>query len=44
MRLIACVVLPTYNEYRPHTSLGNQTPEQFESEWHLSRTPKEGIF
>ena len=33
-----------YNEHRPHTSLGNRTPEQFESEWQLSRTPKEGIF
>lgn len=33
-----------YNEHRPHTSLGNQTPGQFESEWQLSRTPKEGIF
>jgi putative transposase len=33
-----------YNEQRPHTSLGNQTPEQFESEWQLSSTPKEGIF
>jgi len=32
-----------YNEHRPHTSLGNKTPEQFESEWQLSRTPKEGI-
>ena len=32
------------NEHRPHTSLGNQTPEQFESEWQLSRTPKKGIF
>jgi len=32
-----------YNELRPHTSLGNKTPEQFESEWQLSRTPKEGI-
>ena len=33
-----------YNEQRPHTSLGNQTPEQFESEWQLSRTAQEGIF
>lgn len=33
-----------YNEQRPHMSLGNQTPGQFESEWQLSRTPKEGIF
>ena len=33
-----------YNEHRPHTSLGNRTPEQFESEWQLSRNPKEGIF
>ena len=33
-----------YNEHRPHTSLGNQTPEQFEAEWHLSRTPKEEFF
>ena len=32
------------NEHRPHTSLGNQTPEQFESEWRLSRTAKEGFF
>jgi putative transposase len=33
-----------YNGNRPHTSLGNQTPEQFEADWHLSRTAKEGIF
>lgn len=33
-----------YNEHRPHTSLGNQTPEQFESEWQLTRTPKEEFF
>lgn len=33
-----------YNAHRPHTSLGNQTPEQFESEWQLSWTAKEGIF
>jgi putative transposase len=32
------------NDHRPHTSLGNQTPERFESEWQLSRTAKEGIF
>ena len=30
-----------YNEHRPDTSLGNQTPVQFETEWQLSRTPKE---
>jgi transposase InsO family protein len=33
-----------YNEHRPHTSLGNQTTEQFEAEWSLPRTSKEGIF
>lgn len=33
-----------YNEDRPHTSLGNQTPTQFEAERQLSRTAKEGIF
>ena len=33
-----------YNEHRPHTSLGNQSPEQFEAEWHLSRIAKEGIY
>lgn len=33
-----------YNRHRPHTALGNQTPEQFESEWLLSRTAQEGIF
>jgi len=27
-----------YNGHRTHTSLGDQTPEQFESEWPLSRT------
>jgi putative transposase len=33
-----------YNEHRPHMSLGHQTPAQFEAEWQLSRTVKEGIF
>jgi tetratricopeptide (TPR) repeat protein len=33
-----------YNEHRPHASLGNQTPEQFGSEWQLSLTAKEGIY
>jgi putative transposase len=33
-----------YTEHRPHTSLGNQTLEQFESEWQLPRTAQEGIF
>lgn len=33
-----------YNEHRPHTSLGNQTPVQFEAEWQLSRTTKEKLF
>ena len=29
---------------RPHTSLVNRTPMQFEAKWQLSRTAKEGIF
>jgi len=33
-----------YNERRPHTSLGNQTPREFADQWELSRTAKEGIF
>jgi putative transposase len=33
-----------YNENRPHTSLGNQTPVQFEAEWQLFRTTKEKFF
>ena len=33
-----------YNEHRPHTSLGNQTPVQFEAEWQLFRTTKEKFF
>jgi putative transposase len=33
-----------YNERRPHTSLGNQTPREFAAQWELSRTAKEGVF
>ena len=33
-----------YNRHRPHTALGNQTPEEFESEWQLSGTAQERIF
>jgi putative transposase len=33
-----------YNGHRPPTSLGNQTPEQFEADWNQSRTAKDGIF
>jgi len=33
-----------YNGHRPHTALGNQTPEQFELEWQVSGTAQEGIF
>ncbi|HET7852938.1 MAG TPA: hypothetical protein VFM04_00560 [Candidatus Methylomirabilis sp.] len=29
---------------RLHVGGGNQTPEQFESEWQLFRTAKEGIY
>jgi putative transposase len=32
-----------YNEHRPHTSLGNQTPREFAAQWELSRTAKEGV-
>jgi len=32
-----------YNENRPHTYLGNQTPEQYETEWQLSRTRRREI-
>jgi putative transposase len=33
-----------YNAHRPHMSLGHQTPAQFEAEWQLTRTVKEGVF
>jgi len=33
-----------YNEHRPHTSLGNQTPREYAAQWKLSRTVKEGVF
>jgi hypothetical protein len=33
-----------YNRHRPHTALGDQTPEEFESEWQLSGTAKEDFF
>jgi putative transposase len=33
-----------YNEHRPHISLGNQTPREYEAQWKLSRTVKEGVF
>jgi putative transposase len=33
-----------YNEHRPHTTLGNQTPREFAAQWELSRTVNEGIF
>ena len=32
-----------YNEHRPHTALGNQTPQEYASRWKLSRTVKEGV-
>jgi len=33
-----------YNEHRPHTALGNQTPREYAAQWELSRTVKEGVF
>jgi putative transposase len=33
-----------YNEHRPHTALGNQTPLEYAAQWELSRTAKEGVF
>jgi transposase InsO family protein len=33
-----------YNEYRPHSSLGQQTPSEFVADWQQTRTdPKAGI-
>ena len=29
-----------YNEQRPHSSLGNETPRGFAEDWQLSRTVK----
>jgi putative transposase len=29
-----------YNEVRPHSSLGYQTPEEFATAWHASQTPE----
>ena len=34
--------LTDYNEHRLHTALRYQTPEQFKSEWQLSRTARGG--
>jgi len=34
-----------YNEYRPHSSLGQQTPSEFVADWQQTRTdPKSRIF
>jgi putative transposase len=33
-----------YNEHRPHTALGNQTPREYTARWELTRTAKEGNF
>jgi len=33
-----------YNEHRPHSALGNQTPLEYAAQWDLSRTVKEGVF
>jgi putative transposase len=33
-----------YNEHRPHTALGNQTPLEYAAQWELSRTVEEGVF
>lgn len=33
-----------YNEQRPHSSLGDQTPRAYAENWQLSQTAKEGIF
>ena len=33
-----------YNEHRPHSALGNQTPQEYAAQWKLSRTVKEGVF
>ena len=33
-----------YNEYRPHSSLGQQTPSEFVADWQQTRTdPKAGF-
>jgi putative transposase len=29
-----------YNEHRPHSSLGDETPQGFAESWELSRTAK----
>jgi len=34
-----------YNEYRPHRSLGQQTPSEFVADWQQTRTdPQAGVF
>jgi hypothetical protein len=34
-----------YNEYRPHSSLGQQTPSEFVADWQQTRTdPKARFF
>ena len=33
-----------YNEQRPHSSLGDQTPQAYAENWQQSQTAKEGIF
>jgi putative transposase len=32
-----------YNEQRPHSSLGDQTPRAYSENWQLSQTAKEGV-
>jgi putative transposase len=32
-----------YNVQRPHSSLGDQTPQAYTENWHLSQAAKEGI-
>lgn len=33
-----------YNEYRPHSALGQETPSAFEQQWQRSRGRREAFF
>jgi putative transposase len=42
-QVLCAVYLREYNEERPHSSLGYQTPLEFKRDWYARQSPKDGL-